>query len=105
MIAQGLRGLLVAMGREVIEDDDGARRDLGDQHLADVGGKDGAVHYTLDDPRSDQGILCQACDQRLGAPTAKGRIHRQALPSFRPSTQAREVGLHRGFINEDNAFG
>ena len=104
MVAQGLCCLLVPVGREVIEDDDGTRGDLGDEHFADVGGKGGAVHRTLDDPWCDQGILCQTGDQGLGSPTAKGRIHRQALAPFRPPTQAGQIGLHGSFINEDNAI-
>lgn len=104
MVAQGLSCFLVPVGGQVVEDDDRAWGDLRNQYLADVGGECGAIHCPLDDPRSDQRVLCQTCDQSLGSPTAKWHIHRQAVPSFRPSTQAREVRLHRGFINEDNAI-
>lgn len=76
MVTQGLCCLLVAVGRQVVEDDDGAGGDFGDQYFADVGSKGRAVHRALDDPRSDQGILCQARDQGLGSPTAERRIHR-----------------------------
>ena len=105
VVAQGLCRFLVPVGRQVVEDNDGARRDLGDQHLADVGGKGGAIHRALYDPWCDQGILGQACDQCLCAPAAKGRIHRQALAPLCPSTQAGQIGFHCGFINKDNAFG
>ncbi len=104
MVTQGLCCLLVAVGRQVVEDDAGAEGDLGDQYFADVGGKGRAVHRALDEPWSDQGILCQARDQGLGSPTAERRIHRQALASFCSSSQAGQIGLHRGFINEDNAI-
>ncbi len=56
MVAQGLRGLLVPVGCQVVEDDHSAGRDLGDQHFADVGGKSGAIHRALYDPWCDQGI-------------------------------------------------
>lgn len=104
MVAQGLRGLLISMRGQVIENDNGALGDLWDQRFADVGGKGRTIHCALDDPRSDQGILCQAGDQRLRAPTAKRRIHRQALAAFCPAPQPCQIGLHCGFINEDNAF-
>ncbi len=103
MVTQGVRGVLVPMRGEVVEDDDGAWCDLWDQHFADVGSKGRAVHRTLYDPRRDQCILCQARDQGLGSPTAKRRIHRQALAPFCSATQAGQVGLHCSFINKDNA--
>jgi len=104
MVTQGLCCLLVAVCGQVVEDDDGAGGDLGDEHLSDVGGKGGAIHCTLDDPWRDQGIWCQPSDQRLRSPVSEGRVHRQALPPLGPATQAREVRLHGGFVNEDNAF-
>ena len=48
--------------------------------------------------------LCQVRDQRLGPPTAEGRIHRQARASLAAPPQAGQVGLHCGFINENNAI-
>ena len=104
MVAQDLRGLLVPMCGQVIEDDDCALGDLWDQHFVDVGGKGRAIHRALDDPWCDQCILCQPSDQGLGSPTSKRRIHRQALAPLCPSMQADQIGLHRGFINEDNAI-
>ncbi len=105
MVAQGLCGLLVTIGGQVVEDHGSAGFDVWDQHVANVGDKGGAVHRPFDDPRCDQGIPGQACDQCLCAPAAKGRIHRQALAPLCPSTQAGQVRFYRGFINEDNAFG
>ncbi len=86
----------------VFPTNDGAGGDLWDEHLADVGGKSRAVHCALDDPWRDQGILRQARDQGLRSPTSEGRVHRQAFTPFRPPSQAGEVRLHRGFVNEDN---
>lgn len=105
MVSQGLRGLLVPMGGQVIENDDGAGVDLGDQHFADVGGKGRAIHRALDDPWRDQRILCQPCDQCLRAPTSERRVHCQAFTPPRPAAQTGQVGLHCRFVNEDNAFG
>lgn len=91
------------MRGEVIEDDDCAGRDLGDQHFTDVGGKGGAVHRALDDPRCNQRILCQARDQRLRPPASEGCVQCQALASLGSASQAGQVRLYRSFINKDNA--
>ena len=103
MVTQGLRGVLIPMRSKVVEDDNGAWRDLRDQNFADLGGKSRAVHRTLDDPRCNQRILGQTRDQCLRSPTSKGRVHGQALASSGSATQAGQVGLHCGFINKDNA--
>ncbi len=105
MVAQGLCRFFVPVGREVIEDDDGAGSDLGDQHFADIGGKRGAIHRALDDPRRDQRVWGQTRDQRLRAPAAKGCVHCQAFTPLRPAAQTGQIGLHGRFVNEDNAFG
>ena len=105
MIAQGLCGLLVAMRREIVEDDHGAGRDLGDQYVADVCSEGRSVHCALDDPWSNQCILGQSRDQGLGPPASEGGIHRQPLAACGPTTQACEVRLHCSFINEHNTFG
>ena len=84
-LGEGLCCLFVPVGRQVIESGDSAGRDLGDQHFADVGGEGGAIHCALDDPWRDQCVLCQASNQRLRTPTAKGRVHRQAFTPFCPA--------------------
>ena len=103
MVAQGLRGVLVAMRREVVEDNNGSWCDLWDQHLAYVGGKGRAAHRTLYNPRRDQCILRQARDQCLRPPASKGRVHGQTLASSGSATQAGQVRLHCSFVNKDNA--
>ena len=52
----------------------------------------------------DQSFMGQPGDQRLRAPTAKGRIHIQSLAAQGSSSQAGKIGLHCRFINEHNAF-
>ena len=54
-----------SVGSLGFEDDDGSRGDLEDEHFADVGGKDGAIHRALDESRRGQRILCQAGNQSL----------------------------------------
>ena len=104
MVTQGLRGVLVPMRSKVVEDDNGAWRDLRDQHFADVGGKSRAVHRTLYDPRRNQCILRQTRDQCLRSPTSKGCVHCQAFAPLRPAAQTGQIGLHGRFINKDNAI-
>lgn len=104
MIAQGLGGFFVSVCRQIVEDHHGSGCDLRDQHLSHIGGKGGSIHRSLDDPRRDQRVWCEACDQRLRSPTAEGRIHCQAMAPLRPATQAGQVRLHGGFVNEDNAI-
>ena len=105
MGAQGLRRFFVPMRCQIIEYDHGARRDLGDQHLADVCGKGGTVHRPLDDPWRDQCVLCQARDQCLCSPASERRVHCQTFTPLRPAAQTSQIGLHCGFVNEDNALG
>ncbi len=59
MRLEGGCGLAVAVGGEIVENDRGAGCDLGDQHLADIGGESGAVHCTFDHPGCDEGIRGQ----------------------------------------------
>ena len=97
-------GFFVVMGREVVENDCRAWRDLRDQDLLHIGREGRTIHRAIDHPRCDQSLMCQPRNQGLGSPTAERRIHRQALASFCSSTQAGQIGLHCGFINEDNAI-
>lgn len=102
MFAQGLGSLLVPVSGEIVEDDYGAGRDLGDQDVADVCSEGGAIHCSLEDPWRNQCILGQPRDQGLRPPASKRSVHRQPLAPLCPSTQAGQVGFHCRFINEDN---
>ena len=73
MFAQGLCGLDVLVGGEVIPDHDGARLDFGDKNLADVSGEGLPIQSTFDDPRCNKAVMCQTGDERLGAPCPEGR--------------------------------
>ncbi len=105
MVAQGLSCLLVPMGRQIVQDDNGAWPDLWNDHFADVGGEGRTIHCTLDDPWCDQCVWGQARNQCLCSPTAKGCVHGQAVTALGPATQARKVRLRCRFIKEDNTIG
>lgn len=90
------------MRGEVVQDDNGARFELWYQHLLDVGLKGFAIHCALDDPRRNQRVGAEACDESLCTPRPEGRLHDQPLASLGPATLAGQVGFDRGFVNEDN---
>lgn len=104
MAAQGLSGLLVPMGCQIVQDDNGAWLDLRNEHFSDVGGEGRTVHWPLDDPWCDQCVLGQPRNQCLCSPASKGGIHRQAMASLGPAAQPGQVCLHRRFVNKDNAL-
>ena len=103
-VAPGLRGLLVTMRGEVVENSNGSGVDFGDKYLADVGGKGGAIYRVLDDPWRDQCVRGQTRNQRLRTPASEGSIHGQSLTAFGSAAQACQVCFHDCFINEDNPF-
>ena len=112
----GCAGILV--GAEIVEDDDSATlKDWGKLGF-DIdceGGAIGtplvrvtmatAVHGTRDDPRGDEGISGQPCDECLGAPAAKGRCGVQTLALRAAAPRPGHVGLDGGLIDEDQPVG
>ena len=68
MSTQERLGFFVAMGGQVVEDDNCAGLDLGYQHVTDVGDKGWAVHGSADDPGGNQTGWPQSGDRGLGAP-------------------------------------
>lgn len=104
MVTQGLRSFFVPVCRQIVEDHDSAGRNFRHQYLTDVSSKGCSIHCPFDDPWRDERVLCQACNQRLSSPTAKGRIHVQAVTPFGPAVQTGEVRLHGGFVNEHYTF-
>ena len=97
-------GFFVVMGREIVENDCRAWRDLRDQDLLHIGREGRTIHRAFDHPRCDQSLMCQPRNQGLGSPTAEGRIHRQAFATRSPTAQPGEVRFDRCFIKKDNAF-
>jgi len=91
----------VFMGAEIVEDDDGSRVERGRELCFDICGESRPVHGSLDDPGRDQGVRGQTGDEGLGAPFSEGRGGAQAFALGRSATQADQVGLDGGFINED----
>ena len=84
MLAQDLGGLLVAVDCQVIKDDNSPRRDLWDENMLNVLCEGFAIHRPWQTPGCDQRIVGKACDEGLGLPIAKGRIHMQSLPFGSP---------------------
>jgi len=99
MRTQSFGSLLIAVGREVIKDDHGSGFKFRHQNMFDVSCKSRTVHRASDDPRSDQSVLCQACNECLRAPAAKGCVHLQALTTWSAASQAGQVCFHGCFIH------
>lgn len=62
----GSDGILVR--GQVIQDDDSTGSQFWYQHLFDVSGESVAIHRPLDDPRCNQCIGTEACDEGLCSP-------------------------------------
>lgn len=92
MFFESLCGALALMGRQVVENDHRSRLQGGCELSFDVGLKGGSVHCSLDDPRRDQRIMGQSCDEGLRAPLAKGRSSIEPLAHRCPSAQTGKVG-------------
>lgn len=68
-----------------------------------VGGERFAIHRAVDHPGCDEAVASQPSDEGLGMPFAERRISLQPFSAQRPPAQAAHVGLHRCFIDEDEA--
>lgn len=95
-------GFFIAMGGEVVQNHCGAGRNLGDQSFADISSECRAIHYSLNDPGCNEGVIGQACDEGLRTPTAERRIHRQAFVARPRNAQSGEVDFDRCLIKENN---
>ena len=102
--AQGFCRILILVGLQVVQYVGGAGLELRHQHLAHVCCEGRAIHRSLYDPWGDQPVLGQPRDQRLRAPTAKGRIHSQSLAALGSAPQTCEIGSDGCFINKHYAL-
>ena len=81
------------VGRKIVENDVvgqlKGRRELG----FDIGIKDQAVHWPVDDPGRGQSSAAQSGDKGFVFPMAKGHQSFEPLPARRASTQAPHIRL------------
>ena len=86
---------------EIIEDDHIAASQARHQLGADIGIEGRAVHGLVDDPGGDKSITPQTGDEGLRVPLSERRIGHEPLSPWAASAQRCHVGLHTGFIQED----
>ncbi len=73
------------------------------QDLAQIGPERLAVHRAIQHPWSLDPVAAQAGNEGQGLPVAMGDCGDQPLALWRAPAQARHVGLHPAFIEEDQA--
>ena len=72
-----------------------------EQEIAVVGTKGLTIHCAFDDPRRDQIVVHQACNERLRSPRTKRGLHFQALSAQAAPVLARQIGFYGCLVNED----
>lgn len=90
---------------QVVENDDIARRQGGHQELLDPGRKHGPVDRPIQDQRSHDPVVTQACQEGQRLPMAVGNFGHVGLALCTPTPGAGHVGLHPGLVDEDQALG
>ena len=79
------------MAGEVVEDDDVAWAQDGDQYLLDVGHEGITVHGPVEDAGLDHPAQRQPGDQRRGVPVTTRHAHRQPLAVWGAAVGARNA--------------
>jgi hypothetical protein len=103
--ADGAADALGLMAAEIIDDDDVARFEGGDQDLFDVSEEAGAVDRAVDDARRGKAIAAQSCQEGQRAPVPLRNFPDQLTPARRPAPPACHIGLGPGLVDEDQARG
>src|SRR4029077_18712118 len=101
--SNGLAYRLGLVGAEVVEDDDIAWLEGGDEHLPDVGQEPRAIDRPVEQAGGLDGVLAQRSQERRGLPMTVWDLGKEPLPARRPAVRARHVGLGPGLIDEDQA--
>jgi len=96
-------GAFVFMGTEVVHDDDVARTQRGDKHLAHIGVEDLGVGRSLDGHAGGGAIQPHRGDHRGGAPMPVRSMADQSFAPGRTTAQTRHVGLGRRLVDEDES--
>jgi hypothetical protein len=91
------------VGAEVVEDDDVAWLEGGDEELLDIGAKALAVDRAVEQAGRVEAVVAQRGEEGRGFPMAVRNLGDQALAARRPAVAARHVGLGPGLVDEDQA--
>jgi len=90
---------------EVVENDDVARAERGNEELLDIGAKTLAVDRTVEHARRFNAVVAQSGEESRCVPMTMRDFIDQTLAARRPSVEARHVGFDPGFVDEDEAGG
>lgn len=98
-----LAHLASLVAAEIVDDDDGARLQLGDQELLDLCGEAVAVDRPVEHARRDDAVVPEPGDEGQRLPMAVRHLVEQGLALGAPAMRARHVGLSPGLVDEDHA--
>ena len=89
------------MAAKIVEDDDVAGLEGGNQLLLDVGPEALSVDRAVEDARCSEPVAAQGAEKGQGAPAPLGRQPIKSLALSAPTAQWRHVGADPGLIDED----
>jgi hypothetical protein len=89
------------MAAEIIDDDDVAGLQRGNEYLLDIGKEALAVNGTIDHARRVEPVAAQSRQECQRSPLAERRLGQEPLASRASSVCARHVGFGPGLVDED----
>lgn len=104
-VTDGLACLLSLMTSQIVENDDVALFQGGDKGLFDPGREGHAVDRPVQDERRDDTVMPQPGQEGQRLPMAMRHLGQIGLAARAPAAGPGHVGLHPGFIDEDQAAG
>lgn len=96
---------LAFMRAQVVEDDDVARLERGNEELFDIGAEALAVDRAVEQTRRFDTVVAQSGQESRSLPVAVRNLVDQTLAAWGPASQARHVGLDPGFVDEHQTDG
>lgn len=93
------------MAAKIIEDDDIAWLEGGNENLLDPCSEDYAVDRSIENHGGDDFVMSQPGEEGEGFPMTVRHLGNQPLAARRPAMSAGHVGLDPGLVNEDQTFG
>ena len=91
------------MHGEVVEDDDVAGPQRGDEDLLDIGEKRGVVDRSVEDGRRREAVDAQRRDDRMRLPMPARRVIAEPQPARAPSIATEQIRRDTRFVDEDVA--
>ena len=92
------------MAAEVVQDDDVARLQTGDEDFLDVGSEAVAVDRAIQNSRGLNSVVAQSGQEGRSLPVAVRDLGGEPHAARRPSAQRRHIGLGPGLVDEDQAL-